>query len=277
MEMSKLQVYSIGLVVVDKLLDTHIIEVVPQEDSPMVNGELTDHKADYKAKGQDQDGGKYEVTVATTLSVKAVWLPIHSMNRKTAPDVRRGERVILYRYADSDFYFWATLWDDLHLRKLETAIYVFSGTKEEGAPINADNYYFMEISTHKKVVHFHTSKANGEPFSYDVQIDSGNGIVTIQDDAGNVIQLESKERIIQMVNGDGSIMEVNKKNINLKCSDTITVESKNLVQKHTDMKISTSTISEQAGSGDIVVQGISHVHHVHAGVRAGPDDTGQPK
>jgi hypothetical protein len=276
-EFSKLQPHSIGIVAANKKLDSHIIEVTPTETVPMVNGEITDHQADYKAKGTDDTGAAYQVEVKTTVSIKATWLPLGSMNRKTAPDVRRGEYVQILRFGDTDEYFWMTLWDDLKLRKLETVIYAFSGTKVEGAEVNAENYYFLEISTHKKLIHFHTSKADGEPFTYDIQINTKEGTILITDDIGNYISFDSKGRQIEMKNADGSLVEVNKTNINLICTDTITLQSANIVEKSSDHAIQTSTLSQQAsnttlslgalqgsaGSGDLVIAGISHTGHTH--------------
>jgi len=42
-EVSKLRVYSIGTVAMNKALGSKVIEVVPLEDSPMTDGEVTDN------------------------------------------------------------------------------------------------------------------------------------------------------------------------------------------------------------------------------------------
>lgn len=283
MEFSKLQPYSIGVVAKNKSLKSRIIEVTPIEMAPMAHGELTDNSVDYKAQGTDDQGGAYQVQVPTTSTIKATWLPMHTSNRTTAPDVRRGEKVVIYRFADTDEFWWATLTDDLHLRKLETVIYAFSGTRDESATPNAENTYFLEISTHNKLVHFHTSKADGEPFIYDIQINAKDGNIVIKDDVGNYISFDSKQRQLEMKNVDGTHIDINKKNLTITVPETYTLVAKNVVEKigqaltHTSssIKINTGTINENAGGGDIVVSGKSHVSHTHIDPQGG--NTGPPQ
>lgn len=313
MEFSKLNIYSVGVVAKNKPLDTPIIEVTPIEDTPMVDGELTDSQSQYAAQGQDAGGSSYQVSVPTAVTLKATWLPFGSSNRKSAPDVRRGETVVLFRFGDTDQYFWTTLKDDLHLRKLETVIYAFSGTRDESVTeVTAEHYYFLEVSTHNKLIHFHTSKADGEPFGYDIQINTKAGTILIQDDIGNYISFDSKGRQIEMKNADGSLVEVNKKNINLICSDTITQQAPNIIQKSTNHTVTTTNLSEtstnhtvrtatlneqatsrvmqssstqmalgdmqgEAATGDLVIGGISHSHHDHTGVQRGNSTTDGPQ
>jgi hypothetical protein len=195
------------------------------------NGEITDHAADYMSASVDASGSSYSEKISTTISVQATWLPIGSSNRRTAPDVRRGELVVLYQFADTDQFWWTTLKDDANLRKLETVIYAFSGTRDENATANADNCYFLEISTHNKIVHFHTSNADGEPYKYDIQINTGKGFIQIQDDQGNYIKFDTAAHQISIVNQDSSMMEVNKTNINMVCTDDFNIQCNNLNAK----------------------------------------------
>lgn len=285
MELSKLHICSIGVVAKNKSLKSRVIEVTPIEATPMANGELTDNTVSYKASAVDTQGSAYQVEVPTTNTVKATWLPMHSSNRVTAPDVRRGELVVLYRFADTDDFWWATLKDDLELRKLETVIYAFSGTREESAKPSAENTYFLEISTHNKLVHFHTSKADGEPFIYDIQINTKDGNITIRDDAGNYFSFDSKERQLELKNVDGTHIDLNKKDLTITVPETYTLQAKNVVERigesldHTSdsIRIETGSINENAGGGDIVVSGISHTGHVHGGVEVGGGDTQGPQ
>lgn len=210
--LSKLKVYSLGIVAKNKPLDTNKIEVSPIEDLNMVNGEITDHGVEYESKGVDKNGGVYENSIASSNTVIATWMPIGSANRYTSPDVRRGEYVMIYQFGDADQYYWVTMKDDLTLRKLETVIYAYSGTPDESKGVTPETHYFLEISTHKKLVHFHTSKANGEPFVYDVQICTKDGYIIIQDDIGNIFTIDSKERRIELKNTDGTHQDMDKKN-----------------------------------------------------------------
>lgn len=309
MQASKLHIHSLGIVAANKVLSSNIIEVSPIEDTPMVDGELTDSFVDLSVKSQDAQGGSYESAAAVSNTVQATWLPLGSSNRMTPPDVRRGETVALWRFADTDKYYWCTLKDDMHLRKLETVIWAFSATTDEGLPTTSETAYFVEISTHKKLLHIHTTKENGEPFAYDIQLNTDEGFFTIQDDAGNSIQLDSMNRRIQMFNRDGSVLDIDKTKIMMSSKDLIDLKSKDInlqsqtyQQKATTNSIeaSTQTIKAQtthignftlagglsagpgsSGSGvaidgavavtqDVVAGGISLINHTHPGDGEGP-------
>jgi hypothetical protein len=120
---------------------------------------------------------------------------------------------MIYQFGDADKYYWVTLKQDNHLRRLETTIFAFSATSKEVEKLDASNSYFLEVSTHRKTVTFHTSTANGEPFSYDIQIDAGKGSVTVTDNVGNTILLDSKQSRVLLKNSSGTSFDLNKKSI----------------------------------------------------------------
>ena len=218
---SKLEIYGYGVVAANKPLDSDEIEVVDIESNSTVDGELTDNGEIHEATGVGADGQAYKESAGTSNTIKASWLWMGQGNRISAPDVRRGAEVVLYRFADRDAYFWTTRKNDLALRKLETVIYAFSATEVEGAPVNAENYYFLEISSHRKAITLSTSKANGEPYAYTVQINTGEGRVVIQDDIGNSFTLDSVARLIELINADGARLALDRKDITFDAPDNI--------------------------------------------------------
>lgn len=228
-EVSQLRVYSLAIVGANKKLDSKDIECVPLEDSPMTNGELTDSVSEVSSKASDVEGGAYETATPTSATVQATWLPIHNSNRMTAPDVRRGETVVLYRFADQDKFWWNTLKNDMDMRKLETVVFAISATKEESAKSDAKNTYFFEWSSHKKLLHLHTSKADGEPYAYDIQINTKDGFITIQDDDGQRISMDSTNRQLVMTNRDGSLLDINKTKMRLHADDEILITTKSYI------------------------------------------------
>lgn len=230
-KLSELKIYSIGIVAENKKLGSKQVEVTPIEDSPMLDGEIKSGLVKDSVTSTDRNGGQYQVNVTTANSVLATWLPLGSSNRFTPPDVRRGERVVLYRYSNEDRFFWVTLFDDINLRKLETVVYAFSGTKNESDTVSAETYYLLEVSTHKGLVHFHTSKANGEFCSYDLQINTKDGLIRIQDDVGNFFLFDSKEKQIALSNSDDCYLEINKSNMTLQVPETYTLKAKNKVEQ----------------------------------------------
>lgn len=251
-EISKLRVYSLGIVAANKALSSKEIEVTPIEDLPMLNGELSDNAAQVSSRAADTEGGAYETQVSTAATVRATWLPLGYGNRITAPDVRRGERVILYRFADQDKFWWVTQGQDMHLRKLETVIWGISATRNESAKPDASNMYWMEWSTHKKLIHLHTSKADGEPYAYDIQINTAYGSIIIQDDDGNSLSLDSVERVWRMINRDGTKFEGNKREAFIHAEDLVKITSKRVET------IAGQAIVEQAGSTIENTAGASH-------------------
>lgn len=247
---SKLRFYSLGLVAVNKNLKLDTIEVTPIEDFPMLDGEITDNREKYSANALDASGAATNVEVDTTATIKAKWLPISNSNRKTSPDVRRGETVVLYKFADSDAYWWNTLFDDNNLRRLETVIYAFSNNSKEGPVNDSDSTYFLEVSTHRKIIHIHTSKSDGEPFSYDVQINAKEGRIVITDDVGNFIVLNSADKRITVQNVSESTIDINDKNINITAPETITLTAKNIIVNASEAisSIAGTDISDKANN-----------------------------
>lgn len=223
---SKLQFYSIGTVAANKQLGSKKIEVVPIESLPMTDGELTDNKSNYSVKTQDAGGSHSSVQLDTTVTIEAVWLPMGQTNRKTAPDVRRGETVVIYRFADTDKYWWVDMLTDSKIRRLETVVYAWSNNSKEGIEDAADSTYYFEVSTHNKIVGFHTSKNDGEPLAWDIQINAKEGKVVVTDDVGNYFVIDGSNRRLTMQNADGSSVDVNKSAIKIVAPDSVDIQTK---------------------------------------------------
>lgn len=248
---SKLHIYSLGIVAANKELSSKFIEVTPIEALMMLDGEISDNLQQVRSKGRSASGNTYEDSIDTTASIQAEWLPIGITNRVTPPDVRRGEHVVLYKFGDVDKYYWTTLLYDMRLRKLETAIWAFSNTRNESTDGTADTTYFLEVSTHKKLVHLHTSVSDGEPFTYDIQLNTKDGVFTFQDDIGNYIQLDSKNVRIEVKNADGSWIDMNRKTINIYAPQDINLRADNNINISAGNNINSDAgtdINSDAGS-----------------------------
>lgn len=257
MEPSLFHFYSFGEVSANKPLydkDGNVcdmVEVYPKEVFTMSTGENTDNVTSVEVKGKDASGKDYQSTLQTKVSLTCKWLPIHDPNRITPPDVRRGEHVMIYRYADTEFYFWSTAFNNM-IRKLETAVWWFSGTPVEGKSADtkrdADNGYFLEISTHEKHTIFSTSNANGEVARYYIQVDGGNGNLIIKDDLGQEIIFESTEGRIEVTSTEQ--IKHKTKDYLIEC-ETYTLNCKTAVINATDsMSITTPTYKVTA-SGSV--------------------------
>jgi hypothetical protein len=257
-KLSKLQFYSLGIVAMNKKLSVSTIEVTPVEEFPLLDGEITDNTDNYKSEFKNAQKEPFNLELKTTATVKAKWLPINNSNRRTSPDVRRGEHVILYRFADTDEYWWNTLQNDNTLRRLETVIYSFNNLKVENIEDTADTSYWLEVSTHKKLMHVHTSKNDGEPFAYDIQINAKDGKLVITDDANNFIVINSKDSIIRAENTFGTFVEINKNIINMSASEAI-----NMITPIVNMTTNLQVNGSIHANGTIIDDSGNTNHHKH--------------
>lgn len=211
--------YSIGVVAENKAMSTHVIQVVPTEVLPMTDGELKSNPTPLEASGVNASGEDYTLSLELDNAIEATWLRWNT-NRQTSPDVRRGERVLIWQYADTDKFYWTSLGMDNHYRKLETVRYAISATRDEtDNELRADNTYSVELSSHNKAITFKTSNADGEPHTYTLQVNTKDGVVVITDDIGNYLQLESQENRITFNNADDTKVTLDKKELHAYAKD----------------------------------------------------------
>lgn len=252
-KMSKLQVYSLGVVASNKPLNKNTIEVTPIEDVPLASGEITSAVTAVDGQVASESGAKENLAIANTSSIKAEWLPVGQANRLTAPDVRRGEQVYIYRFGDTDKYYWNTVRNDLNFRKLETVIFGFSATTKEGVAVNESNTYLFEVSTHKKLIRLHTSQDNGEPFGYDIHINTGDGSITIEDTAGNKFTFDSDAQTCRFENASGSFFDLTKNVFTLVATEAIGMKTTDYSLEATNatIKAETKHVGNIALAGDL--------------------------
>lgn len=237
MDTSLFRIYSIGRSAVNKKRSKTELEILPIEKMTLANGEIVDIVEENIVEGEDAFGGKYKKKGRTANTIKAYWLPFGS-NRKTPPDVRRGERVLIWRFGDADIFYWTTTGLDDYLRRLETVIYCFSNTKDESVKeLTPDNSWYIEVSTHDKKITLKTNRSDGEKVSYALQFDITKGIFVLEDDLGNYIKLDSFERIITLKNADDSILALNKTIIEGQSIDAIKFKTKNYTLDAEDSKV----------------------------------------
>ncbi len=251
LQVSKFRFYSLGVVAANKAMSTHVIEVTPVEELTMLDGDINATEADVTADGVLGDGSHYSSAAMSGNSLQAQWLPFGSTNRRTSPDVRRGERVIIYQFGDTDKYYWTTLMDDFRLRKLETVIWGISATPNEGAEPGHDNMYYLEVSSHNKLIALHTSQANDEPYGYDIQINTKDGRITFQDTAGQEILLDSAARQLYLKNSDGSLVEINKTICNINASDEVNITTSKYTLQADNATTQASEINVKGGTTTI--------------------------
>lgn len=213
MDASQYQIHSIGIAATNKALNSHEIEVMPIEVLPYLDGEINQNPTVQEAQGVDAAGVSYTTKVVSDNVVTATW--IGSTHRRTPPDIRRGERVVLWKFGDTDKYYWSSMGRDDNVRKLETLIFTVSDTTDESKDsTDPANCYSLEVSTHRGNITLHTVKTNGEPYAYTFQFNTKDGRVVLTDDVGNYVGLDSAKTLIHLENKDKTMFELNKQDIN---------------------------------------------------------------
>ena len=224
---SSLKLYAVGTVAEDLIVGNKAIKVQLHEIMNNIDGEVgNDNNISTNVKSSD--GKVYSVNMNSSGTVPAIWLKNNS-NRVTPPNVRKGEKVEVWRVGDTDKYYWKTMGDELDLRKLEHVKWVFVNTKVEGeTKIDDSNSYSFTVSTLNKFCKLHTAANDGEFTTFDIELDTKEGIIDIHDGRGNTIKLTSKE--------DGFLLDLKNK------VDIIAANTVNVVTKDATVKADTLTI-----------------------------------
>lgn len=216
---------SIGIAAENKPLTSTQLNIVAHELIPSIDGQVGVNPETVVTSGTKPDGTEYQTSVQSDVVITAIWLPYGS-NRVTPPDIRRGERVMVYRLADTDQYYWRDLGLDSDKRRLETVIHAWNANPGiTDSSFDASNAYYFEVSTHNKTITLGTSKANGEPFTYTFQLDSGSGVVSLSDDIGNFVSLDSNEQRITLMNSAQSFFDMHGKNLSISVLGDIDIKA----------------------------------------------------
>lgn len=193
---SKLKLYSMGIVVANKPLGDDRVAICPIEDLTMIDGLISKYTQDYVVSLPDISGNIKETKLVGDGHLIAKWIPISQSNRVSPPDVVAGETVLIYQYADTDEYYWDTVFNEPSLRRLERVIHMYCDIKSGNLPYDRSTSYWHEVSTVDKKIQIHTSTSDGEPSTYDVVLDTAAATFTLSDSLGNTIHLDSQKGVL---------------------------------------------------------------------------------
>ncbi len=229
-DITQLVPFSVGLVIADSVENSYYIRVIPIEQQGFIHGEIEDGSNVDNVKGKDSQGNEWETSYTTTNALTAKWISRDS-NRRTPPSIHKGERVQLYKYADSDDVFWEDNGQDTRNRTTEREVKVWSNKpKRDGEELSAKNAYFLEVDTNTGLVTFKTNKSNGEPFSYTFQLQTKKGIFVVEDDVGNSIAIDSSKKEVILENQSKSFIQLLDKDITINATDNLNIKvGKNMV------------------------------------------------
>lgn len=189
--MSKFRFYSLGIVVINKLFNSDIITVCPVEKLPDLKGVIS-KIADTKTNSSMNASGSHNTNVVNMkASLQATWIALGSGNRVSSPMVMASETVMLYTFADTQEFYWTTIFRETGLRRLEDVTYMYGNLSSGVAHYDATTSYWMRVNTIDKYIQLHTSNNDGEKVGYDIKLDTGNGVFSMVDTVGNKISLDS--------------------------------------------------------------------------------------
>ena len=288
---SKVKIYSLGYAGANLSFGERELEVVPIEDLDQLDGEVTDMMGQLDATGVDKDGNTFATSQKVSNTIRAMYLPLDA-HRPYPSLIRRGERVLIWRVADTDKYYWTEMGlDDTTRRKdVFTILVPNSPTEGENSKIYKTAYY-IEVNTVDKHITIQTNKNDGEEFAYLLQLNPGGGSATLCDDAGNYFQLLSKEKKLMLMNAVGSSMGIEGNKGWFTAKESITCNTKDFNVNCTNYNVKTANynMSASAGcnmtsSGSYAVKASSFTHnginvgesHKHSGVRSGGEVSSTP-
>jgi len=220
-EKSNFKIVSVGIVAKDILEDAVYADIYPVELQPNVSRELSipDLYTHQVTNALD------EVEIVTSINatlITAKWLPDGDTNRLEPPTICKGEVVVLYKYSDDDKYYWKPLYNQLDLRKLEKRTIVLSNKKSINVPTDEllANTYSFGADTINKLIHLKVNPSDGEYTSWDISIDTAEGILDIIDGKDNQILWESQyDKLTININKD---IEINTTNVTENISNDLT-------------------------------------------------------
>lgn len=188
------------------------------------------------------------VTVSNTITA-TFW---GQSNQSVAPRVRKGEQVMVLKYADRDEFYWQPTGRDQHARTTDTFRVEAAAAPATAEARGDDNSYILTVSGEDKQVLIKTSKANGEPFAYTIRIDTAGGTISINDDVGNRVFIDSATPQVQMNNKDGAVVNLFQKNATIAAPEDLVLKAGR--QLVVDAPVSTYRTEEGGGTTVINVQ-----------------------
>lgn len=227
MKESKFHMYSLGVAADNLVSGSNELEVCPIERLGFLDGEITSDTESFEDSGVDADGNKYTVKVESGNSLKAKWFPFGS-NRSTPPDIRRGMRVMIWKYADGDIYFWTDTGLDQKLFRKETVVYVWSNTETDVEQLTPENSWFLKISTHEKIATFATNKSDGESHAIMFQVNIKDSSTFLKDDIGSYFELDPLAKKLELKTAGGSLVSLIDRNIKIEAPENIILKAKNV-------------------------------------------------
>lgn len=221
---TQLKIYSLGIVIKDLIPGDDQILVAPIEAlNFQKEGRLEDWSESFKGNIEDIGKSGFASENIAKSYIIAKWLRKGDTNRSSPPDVYASETVVIYKYSDVDEYYWQDMKLEKEIRRLEDVTYSFSNlSTPPGEAYDEDSSYWVRVSTRDKFIHIHTSKNDGEPFEYDIKLNTKEGNLLITDNDGNSYELDSPTDTMNVITDNEFNLTVTN-DVNVKAGNNATV------------------------------------------------------
>ena len=199
------------------------------EITDLLANTLDTNKVSRKESTQKLIYGQGNVTEVTRSNVITARYDDSESNQPYRPALKKSNRVLLWRYSDSDDWYWQPDDRDRSAKTTDRRrIQVAAKSKLDNEPLTDDNTYFIETNSEEGNVTIKTSSVNGEKYRYIISIktkgDGQQGIVV--GDGENTFQINSDGQTVSMTNSAKSSISLIGPNINLSCEGSIFVNAK---------------------------------------------------
>ena len=188
--MSGFKLFGIGYIKAKaKSIGSPIIDIVLHEIIP--NAEEVTHEP---VSISDANGNKVISDSKRSATITALWLS--EGNRVTVPTVVPGETVKVYKYGETDTYYWSLFGYEKDLRGKEVVVYAVSNldrTKDFGKSFDSKSSHFLKMTSldEDNKIHIHTSNNNKEPVEMDFIMDVTKGSITLKNSNGHNFTLSA--------------------------------------------------------------------------------------
>ena len=218
-----------AIVVADKEAGSRMVEVYPFESLSSLEGTITAAQAKVSNTYRRADGTEETIELSVSATVRAEWLG--SPNEMLAPDVGRGESIKLYKAGNSGRFYWSDTGRGHDKRRTEVKTWAFAASNEDmdtDIIVTDKNQYIVELNTKEGVLTIRTSKERGEVSVYEIQLNTGQGYIIAKDDTGNYVRLHTEDKIIELVNADGTHVRLARKDIFAFAEKTINADAEDI-------------------------------------------------
>lgn len=229
LDTSVFRVYSRGIAAENATLASRVLEVWLQEDQVAMDGDVTSNVQNISATGKTAEGMEFSSNINVGTTVQAEWLSFNS-NRPYPPLVRRGERLIIWRNADTSKYYWQEMGLDGHYRRGDfICMAAVSTVVEEGTPLSHENAYWFEVDSLNGIIKISTTDLNNEATTYALSLLTREGVFKFEDGLGNLLKLESLDKRWTIENGDQTKLVLDGINTLLEMQGDFRLKAKNVL------------------------------------------------